>query len=138
MSHADCLIHFLKGCQEPFVLPWMLQPEKDVLEPHGANGAPSNNGYTASDEPSHIADPHSGGLSSSGAAILTPASSHKHNLCMTRTSCMRHSPLQGSTAQGHDAGVCQHTSVISTRSRICCVSRCDWLACRSGLHRTAA
>ena len=49
------------------MLPWMLQPEKNVLEPHTANGAPSNNGYTPSDEPSHFADPHSGGLSSSGA-----------------------------------------------------------------------
>lgn len=47
----------------------MLQPEKDDLQPHAANGTSSSNGYPPSEEASHFADP-SGGLSSSGMAPL--------------------------------------------------------------------
>ena len=107
------------------MLPWMLQPEKDVLDPHAANGAPSNNDYTASDEPSHFADPHSGGLSSSGAAIFNLASLHKPDPCIIRTCCMRQSSGKESTVQGHHACICERTSVISTHSRICCVNCYD-------------
>ena len=82
----------------------MLQPEKDVLEPPAANGAPNNNGYAPSDEPSHFEDPHSGGLSSSGAALLNSMHLRKHTSRTTQASCMQHSSCKGSTAQGLHAG----------------------------------